>query len=227
MMKRNGATKRNSKTPIISNTGFIGASFIDMEELQENQYYFTRKHPLIIHEVLNGLLQAACALFQKQNIPAYIACEYLREEKKIGLILSKKPFEKEEGIRYFIEYLREIGHLNNEKTIRAEISNTGFIGVIFVDLSYITRFTFETEMKLLSAFAINFMEPLKEIYHQNKIHLYMSGVELQKEDKLGFVLSKNPYDERKEANLYFKEYLRERGMLKNYKENVFIQRHRA
>ena len=73
MMKRNGATKRNSKTPIISNTGFIGASFIDMEELQENQYYFTSKHPLIIHEVLNGLLQAACALFQKQNIPAYIA----------------------------------------------------------------------------------------------------------------------------------------------------------
>lgn len=226
-MKRNGVTKRKSKTPIISNTGFIGASFIDLEELQENQYYFTRKHPLIIHEVLNGLLQAACALFQKQSIPAYITCEYLRDEKKIGLILSKKPFEKKEGILYFIEYLREIGHLNNDKTIRAEISNTGFIGVIFVDLSYITRFTFDAEMKLLSAFAIHFMEPLKEIYQQNKIHLYMSGVELQKEDKLGFVLSKNPYDEQKEANLYFKEYLRERGLLKNYKENVFIQRHRA
>lgn len=227
MMRRKGITKKAAKTPTISNTGFIGASFIDTEELQKHTYYFTRKHPLIIHHVINGLLKAACSLFQKHNIPAYITCEYLRSEKKIGLILSKKPFSKEEGVNYFIEYLREIGHLKNDNPIKGEISNTGFIGVIFVDLSYAKRFSFDMELKMLPAFIINFMEPLKEIYHQNKIHLYASGVELEKENKLGFVLSKKPYDERAEANLYFKEYLRERGLLKDIKDNVFVQVHRA
>lgn len=225
-MKTRSNHKRTSKKTIISNTGFIGASFVDTEELETHRYHFSKKHPSIIHHVLNGLLQAACSLFQNHNIPAYISCEYLPKENKIGLILSKNPFDKKEGVLYFIDYLYEIGHLKHQKPLKGEISNTGFIGVIFVDLSYTKRFNFEMELKMIPAFVINFMEPLKEIFHQNKIHLYISGIELEKENKIGFVLSKKPYDERNEANLYFKEYLRERGLLKDAKENVFIQVHR-
>jgi len=209
------AKKRTSKkasTPILSNTGFIGATFADTEELTKHEYYFPRKNLQITHYVLDGLLQGVNHVFKNNHVPAYLSCVYLHKYKKLGLVLSTSPFEKTEGTGYFINYLKEIGHISwEEKTREYEIHNTSFIGVVFADLSKIERFTFEFEMELISKFIKELIIPAKELFLQHNVKAYISGVENTDQHKVGFVLSVKPYDERKEAELYFIEYLRERG----------------
>ncbi len=59
----------------------------------------------------------ATHLFQQHKVEAAISCVYLPKYKKIGLVLSKQPFGRNEGIGYFINYLKEIGHIEwDEKT---------------------------------------------------------------------------------------------------------------
>ncbi|MDQ0242485.1 hypothetical protein J2S09_000021 [Bacillus fengqiuensis] len=209
------ARKRQSKakSPItISNTGFIGATFADQDELMKHEYYFSRKSMQITHHVLDGLLQGVNCVFEEHGVPAYLSCVYLPKYKKMGLVLSTNSFRKREGIGYFINYLKEIGHIDwEEKTKEYEIHNTGFIGVVFADLEKIERFTFEFEMKLITKFVKELVIPAKELFLQHHVKAYISGVECSDQNKLGFVLSVKPYDERKEADLYFKEYLKERG----------------
>lgn len=209
------ARKRQSKakSPImISNTGFIGAAFADQDELMKHEYYFSRKSMQITHHVLDGLLQGVNCVFEEHGVPACLSCVYLPKYKKMGLVLSTRSFRKREGVGYFINYLKEIGHIDwEEKTKEYEIHNTGFIGVVFADLEKIEQFTFEFEMKLIAKFVKELVIPAKELFLQHHVKAYISGVECPDQNKLGFVLSVKPYDERKEADLYFKEYLKERG----------------
>ncbi|TYR80472.1 hypothetical protein FZC66_08800 [Priestia megaterium] len=198
--------------PTLSNTGFIGATFADTNELLTNEYHFSRKHMKITHHVLDALLQGVTHLFQQNRIEAAISCVYLPKYKKIGLVLSKQPFGRREGVGYFINYLKEIGHIDwEEKTKEYEIHNTSFIGVIFADLDKISKFTFEFELQLLSKFVKDLIIPAKELFLQHHVKAYISGVENEDQHKVGFVLSIKPYDER-EADLYFIEYLKERGL---------------
>jgi hypothetical protein len=216
------ARKRKGKAklaPTISNTGFIGATFADKEELMKYEYYFSRKSMQLTHRVLDGLLQGVNRVFEEHGTPAYLSCVYLPKYKKIGLVLSTKSFGRREGIGYFINYLKEIGHIDwEEKTKEYEIHNTGFIGVVFADLEKIERFTFEFEMKLISKFVKELIIPAKELFLQHHVKAYISGVECPDQNKLGFVLSVKPYDERKEADLYFIEYLKERGFYEEDEE---------
>jgi hypothetical protein len=209
--KRKGSKKQ---APTISNTGFIGSVFVDTLELQKRQYYFSRRKLQLTHHVLDGLAQATSTLFIEHNISVYLSCVYLHKQKKIGFVLSIKPFEKAEGMAYFTNYLIEKnfyrGEWNDKEQI--EIFNTGFIGVVFADLSDIERFTFDFELTILSKLVKDMIIPVKELFLRNKVPAYVSGVELEDQNKLGFVLSIKPYDEKAEANLYFKEYLKERGL---------------
>ncbi|MDT2046870.1 hypothetical protein CHN50_02885 [Priestia aryabhattai] len=199
--------------PTLSNTGFIGATFADTNELLANEYHFSRKQMKITHHVLDALLQGVTQLFQQHNVEAALSCVYLPKYKKIGLVLSKQPFGRREGIGYFINYLKEVGHIDwDEKTKDYEIHNTSFIGVVFADLEKISKFTFEFELQLLAKFVKELIIPAKELFLQHHIRAYISGVENDEQHKLGFVLSIKPYDERKEADLYFVEYLKERGL---------------
>lgn len=205
--------KRKKLPPTLSNTGFIGATFADTDELARNEYHFPRKQMKITHHVLDALLQGATHLFQQHKVEAAISCVYLPKYKKIGLVLSKQPFGRNEGIGYFINYLKEIGHIEwDEKTKDYEIHNTSFIGVVFADLEKIAKFTFDFELELLSKFVKDLIIPAKELFLQHNVKAYLSGVENENQHKVGFVLSIKPYDERKEADLYFVEYLKERGL---------------
>jgi len=210
-IKRRG---RKKHTPTISNTGFIGSVFIDTLELQKKSYYFSRKRLHITHHVLDGLAQATSSLFAEHGVTAYLSCAYLHKQKKIGFILSTKPFKETEGVAYFKNYLIEKNFYNGniEEEHYQEVFNTGFIGVVFADLSSIDRFNFEFEMSLLSKLMKDMIIPVKELFLRNKIPAYISTVELEDQHKLGFVLSVKPYDERAEADLYFEMYLRERGL---------------
>ncbi|WP_110113351.1 hypothetical protein [Bacillus sp. CGMCC 1.16541] len=207
--------KKNKKKlpPTLSNTGFIGATFADKNEILKNEYYFPRKSMKITHHVLDALLQGTSHVFAQHDVPAFLSCAYLPKYKKLGLVLSTKPFSKREGLGYFINYLKEIGHIDwEEKTKEYEIHNTSFIGVVFADLEKIERFTFDFEMELVSKFIKELIIPAKELFLQHNVKAYISGVENEQQHKLGFVLSIKPYDERKEAELYFVEYLKERGL---------------
>ena len=68
-----------------------------------------------------------------------MSCVYLHKQKKIGFVLSTKPFEQSDGVAYFVNYLIEKnfygGH--DEDVEYQEVFNTGFIGVVFADLSSI------------------------------------------------------------------------------------------
>ncbi|HDX9577331.1 hypothetical protein M3215_19210 [Bacillus cytotoxicus] len=209
--KRRG---RKKHTPTISNTGFIGSVFIDTLELQKKSYYFSRKRLHIAHHVLDGLAQATSSLFVEHNVNAHLSCVYLHKQKKIGIVLSSKPFKEAEGIAYFKNYLIEKNFYNEnvEEENYQEIFNTGFIGVVFADLSSIDRFNFDFEMTLLSKLMKDMIIPVKELFLRNNIPAYISTVELEDQHKMGFVLSVKPYDERAEADLYFEMYLRERGL---------------
>ncbi|MBO9129228.1 hypothetical protein [Bacillus sp. 165] len=206
--KRKGSTKQPH---IISNTGFIGSVFIDTLELQKRHYYFSRKKLQLTHHVLDGLAQAMNALFTEHAISAYLSCVYLHTQKKIGYVLSVKPFEKAEGISYFTNYLIEKNFYTGEEKEYQEIFSTGFIGAAFADLSGMERFTFGSELKILSKLIKNMIIPVKELFLRHGVPAYISGVELEDQNKLGFVLSRKPYDEQAEAVLYFTEYLKERG----------------
>ncbi|WP_028400552.1 hypothetical protein [Ectobacillus panaciterrae] len=210
-MKQNKRRARKKHTPTISNTGFIGSVFLDTLELHRKQYYFSRRRLHIIQHVLDGLAQATSSLFEEHNVSVHLSCVYLHEQQKIGFVLSSKPFQKAEGIAYFTNYLIEKKFYKDETAEYLEIFNTGFIGVVFADLSHINRFTFDFEMSLLSKLIKDMIVPVKELFLRNKIPAYISGVELEEQNKLGFVLSIKPYDEKAEAALYFEAYLKERG----------------
>lgn len=198
--------------PTISNTGFIGSVFLDTLELQQNRYYFSRKKLHIAHRLLDRLAHAISSLFTEHHVPAYLACVYVPHEQKIGFVLSTKPFEKTEGIAYFTNYLIEKNMLINKlDVLQQEIFNTGFIGVVFADLSHVERFTFEFERNLLSKLITDMIIPVKELFLRNNIPAYISGVEITEQHKLGWVLSVKPYDEKLEAILYFEAYLKELG----------------
>ncbi|EEK94531.1 hypothetical protein bcere0027_23880 [Bacillus cereus AH676] len=210
-LKRRG---RKKQAPIISNTGFIGSVFIDTLELQKKSYYFARKKLQIVHHVLDGLSGATSALFKEHNISAYMSCVYLHKQKKIGFVLSTKPFEQSDGVAYFVNYLIEKnfygGH--DEDVEYQEVFNTGFIGVVFADLSSIDRFNFEFEMGMLTKLMKDMIIPVKELFLRHNVPAYISTSHLEEQNKLGFVLSVKPYDERAEADLYFEAYLKERGL---------------
>ena len=61
----------------------------------------------IVHHVLDGLSGATSSLFKEHNISAYMSCVYLHKQKKIGFVLSTKPFEQSDGVAYFVNYLIE------------------------------------------------------------------------------------------------------------------------
>ena len=54
--------------------------------------------------------------------------------------------------------------------------------------------------------------PVKELFLRHNVPAYISTSHLEEQNKLGFVLSVKPYDERAEADLYFEAYLKERGL---------------
>ncbi len=54
------------------------------------------------------------ALFKEHNITAYMSCVYLHNQKKIGFVLSTKPFEQSDGVSYFINYSIEKNFYGNE-----------------------------------------------------------------------------------------------------------------
>ncbi|WP_342772874.1 hypothetical protein [Ectobacillus funiculus] len=205
---------RKLPSPSISNTGFIGSVFVNTNDLQKRQYYFSRKYMQVAHHVLDGLAKAISALFSEHQHPVYLSCIYLPKQKKIGFVLSVKPFDEAEGIAYFTNYLIEknfyIG-MEDEAQL-PEIFNTGFIGVVFADLLEIERFTFEFEMNVLVKLMKDMIIPAKELFLRHQIPAYISAVHLEDQHKLGFVLSVKPYDEKTEADLYFIEYLKERGL---------------
>ncbi|ABS22152.1 hypothetical protein ACRS6Y_08640 [Bacillus cytotoxicus] len=209
--KRRG---RKKHTPTISNTGFIGSVFIDTLELQKKSYYFSRKKLQIVHHVLDGLAEATSSLFHEHEVAAYISCVYLHKQKKIGFVLSTKLFEQTDGIAYFKNYLIEknfYGKTDQEVEYQ-EVFNTGFIGVVFADLSSIDRFNFEFEMNMLFKLMKDMIIPVKELFLRHNIPAYISTSHLETQNKVGFVLSIKPYDERAEADLYFETYLKERGL---------------
>ena len=217
--KRRG---RKKTPPIISNTGFIGAAFADTIEITKHEYYFSRKNMRIVHRVLDGLLQAASAVFHKNNLTAYMSCVYLPKQKKIGIVLSKTPFDKYEGDAYFNNYLKEHKHfVGRNKDEYEEIFNTGFLGVVFADLASVEKYTFDEEIHMLKHLFKQMIIPVKELFTQNRIKVYMSGVELEDQNKLGYVLSSKPYEE-KEANLYFIEYLKEWDLYESDEEEEYI-----
>ena len=45
--------------------------------------------------------------------------------------------------------------------------------------------------------------PVKELFLRHNVPAYISTSHLEEQNKLGFVLSVKPYDERAEADLYF------------------------
>lgn len=206
-------TQRKKKhTPTISNTGFIGSVFIDTLELQKKSYYFARKKLQIVHHVLDGLSDATSSLFSEHNIAAHMSCVYLHKQKKIGFVLSTKPFEQADGVAYFKNYLIEKNFYHDHDVEYQEVFNTGFIGVVFADLSSIDRFNFDFEMSMLSKLMKDMIIPVKELFLRHNIPAYISTSHLEEQNKLGFVLSVKPYDERAEADLYFEMYLKERGL---------------
>lgn len=209
--KRRG---RKKQTPTISNTGFIGSVFIDTLDLQKKSYYFARKKLQIIHHVLDGLAGATSSLFKEHHVAAYMSCVYLHKQKKIGFVLSTKPFEQEDGIAYFKNYLieKKFYQENDHDVEYQEVFNTGFIGVVFADLSSINRFNFDFEMSMLLKLMKDMIIPVKELFLRHNIPAYISTSHLEDQHKLGFVLSIKPYDERAEADLYFEMYLKERGL---------------
>lgn len=209
--KRRG---RKKQTPTISNTGFIGSVFMDTLDLQKQSYYFARKKLQITHHILDGLAKATSSLFADHGVTAYLSCVYLHKQQKIGFVLSKKPFEEAEGIAYFKNYLIE-KNFYNDNTVNEqleEVFNTGFIGVVFADLSSIDRFTFDIEMNILEKLMKDMIIPVKELFLRHNIPAYISAVQLEEQQKIGFVLSIKPYDERAEADLYFEMYLKEHGL---------------
>lgn len=217
--KRRG---RKKNPPIISNTGFIGAAFADTIEVSKHEYYFSRKNMRIVHRVLDGLLKASSAMFHKHKVPAYMSCVYLPKQKKIGIVLSKTPFDNYEGQAYFNNYLKEHKHyIGKDKDDYDEIFNTGFLGVVFADLSAVEKFTFVEEVSMLKHLFKQMIIPVKELFIQNRIRIYMSGVELEDQNKFGYVLSTKTYEE-KEANLYFIEYLKEWGVYEGDEEEEMI-----
>ncbi|WP_459503752.1 hypothetical protein [Bacillus sp. C1] len=211
-MAQNKRRGRKKHTPTISNTGFIGSVFIDTLELQKKSYYFARKKLQIVHHVLDGLGGATSALFKEHNISAHMSCVYLHKQQKIGFVLSTKPFEQADGIAYFKNYLIEKNFYDAQEEEFQEVFNTGFIGVVFADLSSIDRFNFEFEMSMLSKLMKDMIIPVKELFLRHNIPAYISTSHLEEQNKLGFVLSVKPYDERAEADLYFETYLKERGL---------------
>ncbi|MFJ8526570.1 hypothetical protein [Bacillus sp. NPDC094106] len=213
-MAQNKRRGRKKQTPTISNTGFIGSVFIDTLELQKKSYYFARKKLQIVHHVLDGLAGATSSLFKEHTISAHMSCVYLHKQKKIGFVLSTKPFEQADGIAYFKNYLIEKNFYgdNDQEAEYQEVFNTGFIGVVFADLSSIDRFNFDFEMSMLSKLMKDMIIPVKELFLRHNIPAYISTSHLEEQNKLGFVLSVKPYDERAEADLYFETYLKERGL---------------
>ncbi|MDM5155107.1 hypothetical protein QUF88_15185 [Bacillus sp. DX1.1] len=211
-MAQNKRRGRKKHTPTISNTGFIGSVFIDTLELQKKSYYFARKKLQIVHHVLDGLSDATSSLFSEHNIAAHMSCVYLHKQKKIGFVLSTKPFEQADGVAYFKNYLIEKNFYHDHDVEYQEVFNTGFIGVVFADLSSIDRFNFDFEMSMLSKLMKDMIIPVKELFLRHNIPAYISTSHLEEQNKLGFVLSVKPYDERAEADLYFEMYLKERGL---------------
>ncbi|MFP3727702.1 hypothetical protein U8V72_21185 [Priestia filamentosa] len=217
--KRRG---RKKQAPIISNTGFLGAAFADTLELSKYEYYFSRKNMRIVHRVLDGLLQAASTVFENNQLSAYMSCAYLPKQKKIGIVLSRTRFSHREGEAYFNNYLKEHNHyIGRNKDKYDEIFNTGFLGVVFADLSAVEKYTFEDEVQMIKHLFKQMIIPVKELFIQNRIKVYMSGVELEDQDKIGYVLSSKPYEE-KEADLYFVEYLKEWDLYESDEEEDYI-----
>ncbi|MCK1999786.1 hypothetical protein MZM54_00130 [[Brevibacterium] frigoritolerans] len=218
--KRKGSIRK----PTISNTGFIGSVFIDTEELYEkSRYYFSRKHLQITHHTLNSMLKVISNLFNEQNVPAHLSCVYLKDQKKLGVVLSKNEFSDKEGVAYFINYLKEMRHYiekDKKDKVDYEIFNTGFIGAVFADIGKFKKFTFDIEMNIIESLIRGIMIPVKELFLENKINCYISGVEMKKENKLGFVLSVKPFDEKRESILYFEEYLIEQGYMEGREEEL-------
>ncbi|PTN41644.1 hypothetical protein DAY12_30715, partial [Bacillus thuringiensis] len=85
-------------------------------------------------------------------------------------------------------------------------------GVVFADLCSIDRFNFEFEMGMLTKLMKDMIIPVKELFLRHNVPAYISTSHLEEQNKLGFVLSVKPYDERAEADLYFEAYLKERGL---------------
>ncbi len=58
-----------------------------------------------------------------------MSCVYLHKQKKIGFVLSTKPFEQSDGVAYFVNYLIEKNFYGNhdEDVEYQEVFNTGFI----------------------------------------------------------------------------------------------------
>lgn len=94
-----------------------------------------------------------------------MSCVYLHKQKKIGFVLSTKPFEQSDGVSYFINYLIEKNFYGNEEVEYQEVFNTGFIGVVFADLCSIDRFNFEFEMGMLTKLMKDMIIPVKELFY--------------------------------------------------------------
>lgn len=221
MPARKGTAKNSSKKrtkPTISNTGFLGAVYVDKVTLSNTtKYFFARKKLKITHHVMEGLMQVISNIFVENHIQAHISCVYLAEEEKLGFVLSKSPFIRQvEDKSYFINYLREMGHLrfDHNKEQEHEIFSTGFIGCVFADLrAFGNKFTYNIEINIIENLVRGIMIPIKELFIEHGSPCYISGVEIEEGAQLGFVLSKKAFDER-EAPLYFENYLTEIGVLK-------------
>ena len=96
-----------------------------------------------------------------------MSCVYLHTQKKIGFVLSTKPFEQSDGVAYFVNYLIEKNFYgdHDEDVEYQEVFNTGFIGVVFADLSSIDRFNFEFEMGMLTKLMKDMIIPVKELFY--------------------------------------------------------------
>ncbi len=103
-LKRRG---RKSKHLLFQIQALSALSLLIHWSYKRNPIISPRKKLQIVHHVLDGLSGATSALFKEHNISAYMSCVYLHKQKKIGFVLSTKPFEQSDGVAYFVNYLIE------------------------------------------------------------------------------------------------------------------------
>ena len=78
-------------------------------------------------------------------------------------------------------------------------------------------------MGMLTKLMKDMIIPVKELFLRHNVPAYISTSHLEEQNKLGFVLSVKPYDERAEADLYFEAYLKERGLFIVMKKMILIR----
>lgn len=195
--------------PVISNTGFIGVSFVDTNDLTKESYPKKSKHLRISPQVMEQLMKWMASMFTAQNNPVFASCVYYKPLQIIGFVLSSTPYSEKEGKAYFLDYLRDYGY-PIEYTDEM-ISNTGFRGAVFVDLSTNTPFTFEFEIGILTKLMPQMFEPIRNSL--GKLGNYASVIYAPEQNKIGFVLSLKPF-EKDEGVYYFLDWLEEKGLSK-------------